>query len=125
MPEELESFTVPGDQGLGLHHDQSVTPIEPAAQQHQRQAGRVVGPSGLDLAFLVKGELLTQEQILGRQRGLWSQTECQEPEAVAEDLQPAQAAVDDAHRLVPSIESYAVRLQEFRAFQTKRASATF
>jgi hypothetical protein len=46
-----------------------------------------------------------------------TQTECQEPEAVAEDQQPAQAAVDDAHRLLPSIESYALRLREFPAFQ--------
>jgi hypothetical protein len=118
MPEELQSFAVSGDRGLGPHHDQSVTPVEPTAQ-HRRQAARIVGPSGLDRAFLVKGELLTQEQILGRQRGLWSRTECQEPEAVAEDLQLAQAAVGDAHGLLPSIESYALRLQEFCRFQVQ------
>ena len=59
MPEEAEGLAVPSDEGLGPYHDQSVAPIEPAAQQHQRQPGRIVGSSGLDLAFLVKSELLT------------------------------------------------------------------
>ena len=31
----------------------------------------------------------------------------------------SQAAVDDPHRLLPSIEGYALRLQEFRAFQVR------
>jgi len=85
MPEELESFTVPGDQGFGLHHDQSVTPIEPAAQQHQRQAGRIVSTSRLDLAFLIKGELLAQEQILGCERASGAQAETHKVEKISQD----------------------------------------
>src|SRR5271167_4965226 len=55
-PEEAEALAVPGNQGLGPHDDQSVAPIERAAEQNQRQAGQIVGTSGLDLALLIERE---------------------------------------------------------------------
>jgi hypothetical protein len=76
-PKEPEALAVPRDEGSGLHDGQSVAPIEPAAEQHQRQTGRMVGTSGLDLALLIERELLAQEQILGRQRGPGAQPETQ------------------------------------------------
>ncbi len=67
-PEETEALAVPTDQGLKPHNHQSNSPIEPAAEQHEGEARRIVSKSGLDLAFLIEGELLAQKQILGRER---------------------------------------------------------
>ena len=84
-PEEAAALAVPGDQGPGPHHNQSVSPIEPAAQQHQRQAGRIVSTSRLDLAFLIKGELLAQEQILGCERASGAQAETHKVDKISQD----------------------------------------
>jgi hypothetical protein len=67
-PQEAEALTVPIDQRPGPHNNQSVSPIKPAAEQHQGQAGRIVGTSGLALAFLRESELLAQKQIFGSER---------------------------------------------------------
>jgi hypothetical protein len=74
-PKEAKALAVPGDEGPGPHYNQSVSPIEPAAEQHQGQARGIVGTSGLDLALLVERELLAQEQILGCERGSGPQAE--------------------------------------------------
>src|SRR5208337_2800077 len=95
-PEEAEAFAVPGDQGPRPHHNQSVSPIEPAAQQQQRQAGRIVSTSRLDLAFLIKGELLAQEQILGRKRGSEAQAETQKVDQITKHPEPTQSRAHDA-----------------------------
>src|SRR6516165_9596856 len=87
VSEVAEALAVPGDEGLGPHQGQGVSPIEPAAEQHQRQTRRIVGASGLDLALL----LLAQEQSLRCERGLWSPTESEEVDHIAEDPQPALA----------------------------------
>src|SRR5258708_21050994 len=42
-------LAVPGDKGLRAHDNQSVSPIEPATQHHQRQASRIVCTPRLDL----------------------------------------------------------------------------
>ena len=76
---------MPGDQGPGPHHNQSVSPIEPAAQQHQRQAGRIVSTSRLDLALLIKGELLAQEQILGCERASGAQAQTHKVDKISQD----------------------------------------
>ena len=73
---------MPGDEGPGPHDGQSVLPIEPAAEQHQRQTGRIVGTSGLDLALLIERQLLAQEQILGRKRGSGAQAETQKVDQI-------------------------------------------
>jgi len=65
-PEEAKALAMPSYEGPGPDDGQSVTPIEPTAEQHQRQARRIVGTSGLDLALLIERELLAQKQILGR-----------------------------------------------------------
>jgi hypothetical protein len=76
-PEKAEALALPSDQGLGPHHGQSIAPIEPAAEQYQSQARRIVGTSGLDRALLIEGQLLAQEQILGRERSSGTQAETQ------------------------------------------------
>ena len=62
-PEEAEALAVPVDEGAGSHDGECISPVSGAS---------VCRHAGLDLALLVKGELLSQEQILARQRGLWS-----------------------------------------------------
>ena len=76
-PEEAEALAVPGDEGPRPHDGQGVALIEPAAEQHQRQAGRIVGPARIDLALLIECGLLAQEQILGRERSSGAQAETQ------------------------------------------------
>lgn len=87
-PEETEALAVPTDQGLKPHNHQSNSPIEPAAEQHQRQAGRIVGTSGLDLALLIERQLLAQEQILRRERGSGAQNQTQKADQIAQYPQP-------------------------------------
>jgi hypothetical protein len=64
-PQNAEALTMPRDEGSGLYDGQSVSPFEPMAEQHQRQASWIVGTSRFDLALLIKYKLLAQEQILG------------------------------------------------------------
>jgi hypothetical protein len=49
------------------------------------QAGRIVCPSRFDLAFLIKGELLAQEQILGCERGSGAQAETHKVDKISQD----------------------------------------
>jgi hypothetical protein len=77
VPEQAETLALPSDEGPWLHYDQSVAPIEPAAEQHQCQPGRIVSTSGFDPAFLIERQLLAQEQILRRMRGSRAQAETQ------------------------------------------------
>src|SRR5271156_5513705 len=103
-PEEAEALAVPGDQGPGPHHNQSVSPIEPAAQQHQSETRRIVGSAGLDLALLIERELLAQEQILGRQRGSGVQAETQKVDYITKDPEPTQPCAHDPTTLSQSMD---------------------
>jgi hypothetical protein len=90
---------VPGDEGRRPHDGQGLPPIEPAAEQHQRQASRIVGPARLDLALLiecVECELLTQEQILGRERSSGAQAETQKVDQITQDRQSNQPCAHNA-----------------------------
>ena len=73
-PEKAEALAVPGDQGLGPHHGQSISPIEPAAEQYQSQARRIVGTSRLDRALLIERQQLAQEQISAASEALERKT---------------------------------------------------
>jgi hypothetical protein len=67
-PEKLEAFAAPTDEGLGRHDRQCASPIEPAAEPQESQAGWMGDPSGFDFALLVERELFAQQEILGRER---------------------------------------------------------
>jgi hypothetical protein len=60
-PEKAEALAVPSHKSIGLHDRQSASPVEPTAEQHQREPGRIVGASGLDFTLLIERELLAQE----------------------------------------------------------------
>jgi len=66
-PEQPESLAVPADQRFRLDNDQSVPPVEHAGEDKQGRSGRVCKPSRLDLMFLIKGHLLSQEQDFSAQ----------------------------------------------------------
>src|SRR5271163_5348831 len=103
-PEEAEALAVPGDQRPRPHHNQSVSPIEPATQQHQSETRRIVGTAGLDLALLIERELLAQEQILGRQRGSGVQAETQKVDYITKDPEPTQPCAHDPTTLSQSMD---------------------
>jgi hypothetical protein len=67
-PEKLEASAMPTDEGLRRHDRQCVSPIEPAAEPHERQTSWIVEPPRHDSAFLIKGELFTHEEIFGGER---------------------------------------------------------
>ena len=89
-PEKAEAPAVPGDEGPGPYNNQSISPIEPAAEQHQREPRRIVGTPGLNLALLIEGELLAQKQILGRERSPGAQAETRKLEQITQNPQPTQ-----------------------------------
>lgn len=95
-PEQAKALTVPSDEGPGLHDNQSISPIEPAAEQHRRQAGRIVGASGLDLALLIEQEMLAPEQILGRDGSSGPQAQTQKVDWITQYPQPTQPCAHDA-----------------------------
>ena len=76
---------MPMEKGLGLDDSEDLAPIEPVTELDQRQAGRLGGTSWRLLAFLVEGELLTEKEILRRQRRAGTQAETKETQAVVEE----------------------------------------
>src|ERR1017187_7864584 len=50
-PEELEALALPTDEGSGRHHRQRAAPIEPTAEQYERQACWRGGSAGSDFTF--------------------------------------------------------------------------
>ena len=67
MPEQPETFAMPPHEGLWLNDHQSVPPVEYPGPQHQTQPSRVGEWPRSDLVLSIKGELLSQKQILGHQ----------------------------------------------------------
>jgi hypothetical protein len=65
-PPQSESVTVPANERVGLHDGEQRPPRDEPGQHHQRHASGVTGAARLRLAFDVEGELLAEEQILGR-----------------------------------------------------------
>jgi hypothetical protein len=56
---------VPTEERVGLDVHQGVTPREQAAQNYHTQPSGIIGAVWLHLTLLEKGELLTQEEVLG------------------------------------------------------------
>ena len=103
-----------------IHHSgydcQRAAPIEQAAQPQEGQARWMGDSARLDSAFLVKRELLAQEEILRRERAFGSYPEKQEAEQIAKEVQPEQTGfyhgpISLAVVLLPSNSS------RFRPFQ--------
>lgn len=56
---------MPTDQRVRFHDSESVFPIAQPRPQYQGKACCIRERSGLQLVFLIEGQLLSQEQILG------------------------------------------------------------
>src|SRR5262249_8590307 len=60
-------------------------PVEPARQPEKGEAGHLGSTLGLDLAFLIQGQLLTQKEILRRECRRAAQTEAQKLQAITQE----------------------------------------
>jgi hypothetical protein len=58
---------VPTDEGIGLDIHQCISPIEESAQSRHDPPRGIVGLSWFNLPFLKQRQLLSKEQILGRE----------------------------------------------------------
>jgi hypothetical protein len=67
--------------GIDVH--QGVTPREQAAQNYHKQPSGILGAVWLHLTLLEKGELLTQEEVLGCQSAARPRNEYAEMEEIA------------------------------------------
>ena len=68
---------MPAEKRRRLHNRQRLTPVKPAPQPEQGEAGRISGAPWRDLAFLIEDELFAQKEILGiclRRDTLWHQS---------------------------------------------------
>jgi hypothetical protein len=66
--EKLEALAMPADKRFWALLPPMRFANRTSGQATPASSGRIVGPSGLDSAFLVEGELFAQEEILGRER---------------------------------------------------------
>ena len=57
---------MPPQQGLRLHHEEELSPVNHPREQDKCDTGRIVQAPRLDLAFDIEGQLLAQEEVLGR-----------------------------------------------------------
>jgi hypothetical protein len=74
---------VPTEERVGLDVHQGVTPREQAAPNYHTQASGILGAVWLHLTILEKGELLTQEEVLGCPRAARPRNEYAEMEEIA------------------------------------------
>jgi hypothetical protein len=66
-PKNPECGTVPPDERIWLHDQESILPIEKARHPDHREPGQTRSMAWLNLPFLVQSKLLSQEQILGNE----------------------------------------------------------
>jgi hypothetical protein len=64
-----------------------LTPVEPAPQPDEGEAGGIGGTPGLDLTLLVQGELFAQKEIFCYQGSRWTQTQEQEARSITQKHQ--------------------------------------
>jgi hypothetical protein len=78
---------MPADQRGWLDEDQRMAPIEPAGEPGQDHPSCLRGTTWLDLAFLVEGQVFTQQEGLCRERRTGAQTQAQEAPRIHEEHQ--------------------------------------
>ena len=88
---------MPAEKRLGLHDSQGGSPVEPPPKPDQNETGHVRRTPGFAMAFLVEGELLTQEEIL---RGKDSRRAHTEPEEAHHITQECQQRASDMQHMV-------------------------
>ena len=60
---------MPPNQRVRFHDGEGGSPVNKAGQDDERDPCGIVGPTRSDTTFRVKSQLLSQEQIFGRQLG--------------------------------------------------------
>jgi hypothetical protein len=65
-PKQAKPLAMPADQCRRLHNGQRLPPIEPAGEPDQSYAGGMSGSSRCDVALLIQGQLLAQEEYQQR-----------------------------------------------------------
>jgi hypothetical protein len=61
---------MPAEKRCRLHDRQRLTPVEPASEPDQGEAGGIRGPPWCDMAFLIEGKLFAQKEVFcGERRG--------------------------------------------------------
>lgn len=86
-PEEPEALAMPADQSVRLDDHQSIFPVEHPRPDDESVASRVRQPLRLHFVFLIKGQLLSQKQVLGYQRGARPNHRFQEVAEVGSDCE--------------------------------------
>jgi len=60
-PEQLETLSMPADQGIRLYDHESIFPVTQPGPQHQRQASNIGQRIGLHLVFLIESKLFSEK----------------------------------------------------------------
>jgi hypothetical protein len=68
-PVKSNGGSLPAEERLGLHDDESGLPVEEAGKKRHGEPGGVVGPVGLSFPFLIEGELLAKKEVFGGEGG--------------------------------------------------------
>jgi hypothetical protein len=58
---------MPANEHLWFRDDEGRSPVDEAGQDDERDPYGIVGPTRSDITFRVQSQLLSKEQILGRQ----------------------------------------------------------
>jgi hypothetical protein len=80
-----ETFSVPANKSVRLHHHQDLTPFDQRRQADERDPCRILGTPRLDPPFHIQRELFSQKQILSGELSMGSQPERNKPQDVDGD----------------------------------------
>jgi hypothetical protein len=83
--EDVAEIAVPAHERVGLHHGQELAPVDEWREENERNSRGVVRAPRPDLPLHVAGELLPEEQILGRQLRAGPGHQAQEAHQVSEE----------------------------------------
>ena len=95
---------MPPGQRVRFHDREHGSTVGEPGEHHEGDPGRIISPTGHDLALLVQRQLLPEEQILSGQLGPRSEAERREPEGI--NQQPDSGpAYDRRRRAFPHAEA--------------------
>src|SRR5215469_13936479 len=82
----MEGLPEPADQGIRLHIDESLFPVEELRVEQHRQPCGIIKSAWFDLALLVKSNLFAQEQNLSCQGRVGASHQRQEAQRITEQV---------------------------------------
>lgn len=95
-PEQSKALPMPPDESLRFDDRQSLSPGKQFGKQHQNQFAGRLRPTRLDLALQVQGQLLAEEQILGRESTPCPKADHHKPQDVQQETANGQQQVGQA-----------------------------